>query len=445
MPKNEKDQSQLIQVGSMQAYHTFRNIIVDGKNKFDLNPPFEHWPMVTIESRNVKGVVNVRPDPDVVGEYLNPNELEMWQSKMRKYIMAMNDLTADVLDMVTYKWLTTCKHPEHMVTVTADELLKLRGLQPQKSSGRTKKDGSVVRGGFSIEKKELIKQHINILRSTWIDIREMELPTEENGKRLLKKFKARSTAIVVSSIIDEIADDGKEIPYAWRVRPGDVFAPFLLDRAARQTAWMSQMALKFDPYREKWEKRLTRYFAYQWRVRHNTGNFLAPIKVNTLLENAVQDEVDPKNPSRTKKRLENSLNNLRKNRVIKDWKYIDGDEQIVGQKGWWQNIVGGWQQWKIEVTPPTELLEAYSELATAANAVSKSNASTTVSQSSIGGNIRKVREQNNLTLEQVCKEIEEVTGHVINVSTISRIENAESKPRKKTQAIIEQWLKRYDV
>nr|WP_232336421.1 helix-turn-helix transcriptional regulator [Thermoactinomyces sp. CICC 10522] len=205
------------------------------------------------------------------------------------------------------------------------------------------------------------------------------------------------------------------------------------------------MALKFDPYREKWEKRLTRYFAYQWRVRHNTGNFLAPIKVNTLLENAVQDEVDPKNPSRTKKRLENSLNNLRKNRVIKDWKYIDGDEQIVGQKGWWQNIVGGWQQWKIEVTPPTELLEAYSELATAANAVSKSNASTTVSQSSIGGNIRKVREQNNLTLEQVCKEIEEVTGHVINVSTISRIENAESKPRKKTQAIIEQWLKRYDV
>jgi hypothetical protein len=442
MNKNEKDPNQLIQVGSMQAYHAFRNIIVDGKNNFDLDPQFEEWPKALIKNKNVKGVVNVRPDPDLVGEYLNPNELEVWQSRMRHYIMSMSDLTADVLDMVTYKWLTTCKHPEHMVTITADELLKLRGLQTKK--GRKNKDGTPARGGFSIEKKEMIKKHISILRSTWIDISEMELPTEENGKRILKKFKARSAAIVVSSIIDEIDDDGKEIPYAWRVRPGDVFAPFLLDRAARQTAWMSQMALKFDPYREKWEKRLTRYFAYQWRVRHNTGNFLAPIKVHTLLENAVQDQVDPKNPVRTKKRLEKSLNNLRKNCVIKDWKYIDGNEEIIGQKGWWKNTVGGWQQWKIEVTPPTKLLEAYSELSTA-NTVEKSNTSTTEIQSSIGSNIRKVRKRNNLTLDQVCKEIEEVTGQIINVSTISRIEKAETKPRKKTQAIIEQWLKRYDV
>jgi hypothetical protein len=48
MTKNEKAESQLIQVGSMQAYQMFRNIIADGKNKFDLNPEFEQWPMASL-------------------------------------------------------------------------------------------------------------------------------------------------------------------------------------------------------------------------------------------------------------------------------------------------------------------------------------------------------------------------------------------------------------
>jgi hypothetical protein len=455
MAKNKETSNELIQVGSSAIYQEFRNILVEGKKRFDM-PEFEEWPTAIIDNKSVKGTMNVRPDPKVVGQYLNPDELAIWQKRMQTHIMGMNDLTADVFDIVTYRWLQTAKHPEAMVTITADELLKMRGLQPQKSGQ--------YRGGFKKEKKELITQHIHILSNTWIYIDEIELPVIEDGKRQLKKFNPRSPAIVISSILDEVDENGKKHPYAWRVRPGDVFAPFFLDKAARQTAWMSQMALKFDPQREKWEKRLTRYFAFQWRVRHNSGNFLAPIKVKTLLDNAIQGDVDPRNPLRTKERLEKSLNNLRQNNVIKDWVYIDENEKIVGQKGWWHNEEGCWQQWKIEVTPPVELLEAYAQLSTqikhATKAVSKAIKSMTsispaldhmtkntnaINQSLIGIRIKKVRDQYNLTLEQASQKIREVTGHVINVSTISRIEKCESTPRKKTQEIIEQWLKRYDV
>lgn len=442
MAKN-KETTDLIQVGSMKVYQEFRNILVDGKNKFDMNPEFEQWPMAIIDKKDLKGVMNVRPDPDSVGEFLNPIELEMWQTRMREHIMLMNDLTADVFDIITYKWLQTSKSPESMIMITADDFLQLRGLQA-KPGGLKKRDGTTARGGFSREKRELIRKHIGILKNTWIDVREMTLPTIENGKRLMKKFKAKSAAIIVSSIIDEIDENGREIPYAWRIRPGDVFAPFLLDAAARQTAWMSQMALQFDPHREKWEKRLTRYFAYQWRVRHDKGTFIAPIKVNTLLENAVQGTVDQNNPIKTKERLEKSLNKLRNHNIIKEWKYVGNeiDEKIIGQKGWWKNEEGCWQQWRIEVIPPSSLLEAYTQLKTKTQALADSDVKIDPSLE-IALKFKRIRKDNKLTLADVSKEIEQVTGQIINVSTLSRIENGETKPRKKTQEILEQWLKRY--
>lgn len=434
MAQDKETFKNLIQVGSSAIYYEFRNILVKGKDKFDLNPEFEDWPTAIINTKSVKGTMDVRPDPKTVGQYLNPDELAFWQDKMKDYIMGMNDLTADVFDMIAHRWLQTAKHKDEMVTITADELLKLRGLLPQKSGN--------YRGGFKKEKRDLIQKHIHILCNTWIYIDEIELPTIENGKRVLKRFAPRGPAIIISSVIDEVDENAEKVPYAWRIRPGDVFAPFFLDKAARQTAWMSQKALQFDPCRETWEKRLTRYIAYQWRVRHNQGNFINPIKVNTLLQQAIQTQVDPIHPKRTKARFEKALNKLSKHNVIKSWEYVDVESIPVGQKGWWNDPENGWIQSKIKIVPPTEILEAYSQLKTTmqvtGNKVVKSD---TVDK--ISSEIRQIRKNTNLTLEQLSREIEEVTGYAINISTLSRIEKGRSKPRKKTVEILQQWLKRY--
>jgi len=61
-----------------------------------------------------------------------------------------------------------------------------------------------------------------------------------------------------------------------------VFAHFLAG-PGRQTALLSAKALQYDPYRQTWEKRLTRYLSWQWRCEAHTGNYLQPFAVATLL------------------------------------------------------------------------------------------------------------------------------------------------------------------
>jgi hypothetical protein len=168
------------------------------------------------------------------------------------------------------------------------------------------------------------------------------------------KWRGESKAISLTSRFGQVRADGSTDAFAWRLRPGDVFAKFLFG-PGRQTAMLSQKALNYDPYRQKWEKRLTRYLAWIWRI--SSGRTQEGLLVQTLIA-AAGMTIDKNRPSRTRERLEEALDRLQEDRVITAWQYENIDENIANTRGWWRT----WADCKILITAPMGLTERYKKI-----------------------------------------------------------------------------------
>lgn len=304
-------------------------------------------------SGKLKAIAELKPDPEKIEPYLTSEQVAQWQKRMGEYVMAMDDLTADVMDIIVAKWLRQAEQWQDMVAIKADDFLQMRGLQKHKSG--------VWRGGFTEEQRKEISRHLSILSNTWITVIQMEVIDLIFGKkghyRKRTNWEGRSRAILVDTVIGHVDDLEGFKPYSWDIRPGGVFARFLFG-PGRQTALLALKALEYDPYYEKWEKRLTRYFSYQWRIRQGSKSYFQPFTVETLLK-AIGEEVDTKNPIKTKKRLEKALNRITKDGVMGSWRYVVGmDESIVGKKGWWKK----WLTWKVVIEPAKEVIEQYAKI-----------------------------------------------------------------------------------
>jgi DNA-binding XRE family transcriptional regulator len=413
--------TEYLEVLSSHLYHNLRSAFAT--RKF-LIPKEERWPVADLSGANKKlhASAQLRPNPKEVEPYLSTDELTLWREKMAKHMSTMDDLTADVFDIISAAWLKRAEHPEAMVTVTADEFLQYRGLQPKTS-------GTGRRGGYKKMQRQEIAHHIAILASTWVTVFTMDVTQEnEKGRWQRTKWRGESRAVVVTSQFGQEQKTGNELDvYAWRVRPGDVFAKFLFG-PGRQTALLSRRAVEYDPYRQKWEKRLTRYLSWQWRIRQNGGTYLEPISVEKLLE-TVGENVDTKNPVRTKERLEKALDTLQEDGIITSWQYETAKEETVGQPGWWKE----WLDWKIIVEPPQNLMEYYAkipQLSTKALPSAKPN-----QMLDLGESLKKARKDQGLTLMQAAEEIG------ISPSRLSEIENGKKATvSKDTRRKILKWL-----
>jgi hypothetical protein len=261
----------------------------------------------------------------------------------------MDDLTADVLDIISATWLKDASHPESTVIVTADDFLRHRGLNP-------KKGGTGRRGGYHNHQRLEIARHIDMLQNTRIRVFEREVTVVSEGKRGPErkrvKWAGESPVIIVSSRVGPVTPSGDIEPRAWKIRPGDVFALFFIG-PGRQTALISQKALHYDPYRQYWEKRITRFLAYLWRIRHGRKDYLAPISVGALFQGAGL-QVDKRNPKKSRDRMEKALVQLNEDGVIRSWRYVPQvNEKPAGRKGWLKT----WMSWTVQVEPPMEIVD----------------------------------------------------------------------------------------
>ncbi len=341
----ENFKKDFIEIASSQLYHNFRDRIATGN--FDLAKN-EKWPVADLSSKVLTGKAYIMPDRDepVIGEIA----LQELQEAMRKKVTDLakqGDLAADLFDIITAKWLREAKHFEAMVNITADDFLKARGLLARPG-------GSGRRGGFRETQRKEVQQQIDILSYTWVTVEEMEVVEIKNGKRKQTKWRGESKAISLTSRFGQIRTDGSTDAFAWRVRPGDVFAKFLFG-PGRQTALLSQKALNYDPYRQKWEKRLARYLAWIWRI--NSGRSQEGLLVKTLVD-AAGMKINKTRPSRTRERLEEALDRLQGDEVITAWQYEAIDEEMTRKRGWWQE----WQNCKVLITAPAGITEHYKRI-----------------------------------------------------------------------------------
>ncbi len=343
--EREKCKKDFIETCNTNLYQIFRGKIATAD--FELEDG-EKWHKAELVSNSIIAKACIVPDEEV--HMNNEAVLNELQESMRSKVQDLakhGDLAVDVIDIIIGKWLKEANHFEAMIDITADDFLEARGIKKKvNSSGR--------RGGYTKSQRRDIQEMIDCLSSIWIKVTEMDVIQVINDKRKKEKWRGEGKAIVLSSRMGKVNDDGSIDSFAWRVRPGDMFAKFLFG-VGRQTALLSQKALNYDPYRQKWEKRLTRYFAYLWRV--SLSRTKEGLLVKTLIKNAGM-EIDKSRPKRTLDRLEDALNRLKKDGVITDWKYENPSVCELRKRGWWRE----WLNQKVIITAPAEIIGQYESI-----------------------------------------------------------------------------------
>jgi DNA-binding XRE family transcriptional regulator len=306
-------------------------------------PDDRHWPTTRIETRD--GVTSIQLRPLNLGASLPAAEQEALIDQMWVLRDQLSPLDADVLDGLFGVWINSAKTPADDVLLYIDDLLGLRGLQKKLSkTGR--------RGGYREEQRTEIIEAIGRVESVWIEFQAADTP--HNRKRKISIIESR--AITVSDRCGQRRLDGGLDVRAVLFRPGRVFGAYLFGRG-RQVALLATRALRFDPYRQRPEKDLTRYLARQWRVRARAGNYYQPFKIESLL-NESSISLSKNDPRRAKHRLETALDTLETEGIISEWHYSGGgwgDDSFTERRGW----LGEWLQATVEIETPDAIRDHY--------------------------------------------------------------------------------------
>jgi hypothetical protein len=269
-----------------------------------------------------------------------------------RQVRSLGDLDGDVFLAMLAQVMLKPDDPDG-VWITVDRILDYRGVAPMMK--RDTPGGEPRRAGHRFEDRLAIAESIARQTQVWVIIRSMiaEEATSRKRKPGKRLYTHESRLLNIFEVVRqrELLDDPGDthlpnLPIAWRYRIGTWANPFLggINQQKRQVAWLCQQALAFDPYHERFEKRLARYFILQLRINatHTAGSITRTI--GTLLDDLPLD-VDTRHPERTRQRFEGAMNHLVKASVIDSWKYSEGKPTLPA-RGWFAS----WRECRITVS-----------------------------------------------------------------------------------------------
>jgi len=260
---------------------------------------------------------------------------QAWQAVRR-----LDDLDGDVLLIALAQWLDPRRREADGTTwLTVDTVLDGRGLTP-----KTHRLGPVrERAGHRNEDRARIAESMGRLDEVWIQLAGMTLLTPRPARKPSRASYACESKLL--TITDRIARDGT--PVAWRYRPGDWLTPFL-EPPNRQTAVFPRQALRYDPYRQVWEKRLARYLTFHLRMDAKNARPLVR-QVGRLVDELCLP-YDRRHPERMRARFEAALARLVTDGVIGGWGYTGAAKERLAAlpaRGW----LVEWQAATVALTP----------------------------------------------------------------------------------------------
>ncbi|MBY0432207.1 MAG: XRE family transcriptional regulator, partial [Rhodospirillales bacterium] len=286
------------------------------------------WPTAELDRGGTKGYAQLRPPILDVEPLLPPDQMHAWAQTMWKQQRELSDLDADALDALCAIYLSQARDPDDAAVADVDEILAMRGLKP-------KRGGSGRRGGYEPEQREEMLRALSHIQNLWINIAEVKVYEHDSrgGRAPHPSIKTlQSRPFIITDRLGQMRLDGYMDVERFIFRPGKAFAAFLFG-AGRQTGLLFQKALQYDPYRRRWEKRLTRYISWHWRAVARTGAFTQTYRVQTLLD-AVGESLNERYPSKTRGRLENALDTLHQDGIVAGWQYGRWEETVTEQRGW---------------------------------------------------------------------------------------------------------------
>ena len=421
---------------SSTLFHETQKIIATGSESFK-DPNEEHrWHHAPIKRKNVHALALMRPtekdlrDPE---EFLDEESIRLWQERMGAEVKKLNDETADVLDGIISIYLDKVRDPRDGVWVKTKELLRLRGIRPHRKRG------------FKSEDKKRVALNIHRLSRLFIRVYEAEweeVVMREGRKRtVLRRGQVEDNdtgkRFVESAILHVGGRAGTELLWgeveydAWFISLGPQLAPYLLG-PGRQVALLSRKALEFDPIRQKFEKRLTRYLSWVWRIRAASGDILKPFKVRTLYEEVKLQDMKRK-PGMRMARMEKALDTLQDAGIIASWQYEDG-----------YNPDGNFERWSNTdvYIEPAEIHKTQAEKIALPEGKPKATIPTCTFDHA---RLRTFRRNRNLTQLQAVEELQIMLDKRRVKSPLSRplyalVEGGKRKPSAPLEKILADWV-----
>ena len=380
------------------------------------------WPTALLTADVARGAAQLRPllldtQPD-----LPPEERAAWAERLWQQREALSDLDADALDALSALWLYQARTPQEDAVADVDELLALRGLH-------AKRAGHGRRGGYMPAQRTVMLQALAHLQNLWLDMSALEVyditPTGRR-RRTPTRQALQSRAFTITDLFGQTRLDGGFDVHKFLFRPGSVFAHFLFG-PGRQTALLAIQALRYDPYRQTWEKRLARYLSYQWRCKAHEGRYWQPFRVATLLE-AVGAILDHRDPARTRAHLEKTLDTLLQDTLIAAWQYDRWDETLTRRRGWAQH----WLQATILIEPPEIIRTTYRRLERHETSTPKTT--TRLTATALGERVKQRRQALGWSQIQAAEHFQ------VHQATWSRLERGRVQCMPALLKRLTQWL-----
>jgi hypothetical protein len=393
---------------SAAHYQAVREILASGAfTHVEGNP----WPTAPLVKGRARGHAQLRPVVIDQQPFLPPEEVERWTQIMARHRAELSDLDADTLDALSAIWLYQATDPNDAAVADVDDLLSLRGLTRHRG-------GQGRRGGYMPHQRTKMLESLGHIQNLWLTMTELETYDGEDTRRGRRRRvptqrAVQSRAFVITDLMGQLRFDGFLDVDKFIFRPGQVFAYFLAG-PGRQTALLSAKALQYDPYRQKWEKRLTRYLSWQWRCAAHSGDYLQPFAVTTLLT-AVGTTVQRRRLSEQRTHLEQTLDTIQRDHAITTWQYAQEYDD--------------WPKSTILIEPPDPIREQYRQLEWH-EAVKRQHLP---SPDALGSRLKQRRQALGLSQIQAAEQLKLHQGY------FSRLERGHVTPSPAVRKRLESW------
>jgi DNA-binding XRE family transcriptional regulator len=336
----------------------------------------------------------------------------MWRQQSE-----LSDLDADALDALCAIYLNQASEPDDAAVADVDEILAMRGLKP-------KRGGQGRRGGYEPEQRAEMLRALSHIQNLWIDVGDVPVYERDGRRPVLKKLQSRP--FIITDRMGQIRLDGYMDVERFIFRPGKAFAAFLFG-SGRQLGLLFQKALQYDPFRRRWEKRLTRYFSWQWRGAVRAGELGLTCRVATLIE-AIGEPRNQRYPAKTLIRLQSALDTVQRDEVIASWRYVGwkADDQL--RRGWAER----WLDAELSIEAPAIIKSYYDQVRD--NGGLELLGTQGKVDTSLASRIRRHRKALGLSQVAAAEQLGVQQGY------FSKLERGQGRPSVELASKIESWL-----
>lgn len=336
---NEILDSQFIYSNAGAEYQMVRDIVTKKKNFKEDTDGILRSP-VTDTQGNLRGLAEIKPTMLTEQEKLFEKQ-EIWFDLIESTVNSLDEMTADLFDLITYLWMVSPKTNNGYITFHSDYALALKQLKKVKVAGKEY--------DYRKEDRYSIMKRIGALTSIWVllennSIQVYNAESQKHEEVEIGSFQKMFDVGKVSIARDPKTGENLGI-YALEIKPSELLTPFL-DGTKSSLGVLDLKVFQYSHYHQREHKRVIRYLSYQWKIQSIKRNY-QPFKVSTLLN--IMELSSRYKGAQIRDKFEDVLDDLQKNRIFESWNYTETiDQDKIGKKGW---INDYWTKLNITIEP----------------------------------------------------------------------------------------------